>query len=168
MHPPLLVTLAMDAASFAHFNGLRQQHFPPARNHIPAHITLFHQLPATEEAAVRGALAVAAHHQKAFIMHSSGVWMLGFGVAYRVESAEARALRDNLARQFAAWLTPQDAQRTFTPHITVQNKTTAEAANQLHAELASQFMPTAITAVGLDLWRYLGGPWEHCARFDFG
>jgi hypothetical protein len=28
--------------------------------------------------------------------------------------------------------------------------------------------PAAVGAVGLGLWRYLGGPWEKVARYPFG
>lgn len=166
--PPLLVTLAMDDASFAHFNAERIRYFPPERNHIPAHITLFHKLPGEEEEAVRRILAVTAHHQRPFTMHTTGLWMIGFGVAYLIENADAQVLRAQLQQQFKPWLSPQDAKQGFRPHITVQNKTTATAAKALHAELSQVFLPRAVQAVGLDLWRYLGGPWEHRARFDFG
>lgn len=164
---PLLVTLAMDAASAEYFNAERQRYFPPARNHLAAHITLFHQLPAAEEAAVRRTLAEVAARTPAFCMHTSAVWLLGFGVAYLLESRHAQDVQASLKQAFAPWLTPQDANRAFKPHITVQNKVAAETAKTLHAALAARFTPRAVQAVGLDLWRYLGGPWEHRARFDF-
>lgn len=165
--PPLLVTLVMDAKSFEHFNALRQRHFPPERNHIPAHITLFHHLPGDEEAAIYEVLSQRAQARKRFEMRTTDLWMMGFGVAYRIESSDAQALRRELAATFAAWLTPQDAKPGFKPHITVQNKTSAEEAKTLHAQLAADFEPQEIMAVGMDLWRYLGGPWQHVKRFDF-
>lgn len=163
----MLVTLAMDDASFAHFNALRQAHFPPERNHIPAHITLLHHLPGEEEDSVRAALATHAAQQPAFTLRTSGVWMMGFGVAYLLESHEAQALQQALKHHFNAWLTPQDAKPHFKAHITVQNKTTALAAKALHADLLADFTPQPITAVGVDVWHYLGGPWQHRARFAF-
>lgn len=165
--PPLLVTLAMDADSFEHFNGLRQVHFPPERNHIPAHITLFHHLPGAEEATVVQVLARAAADTPRFLMETSGLWMMGFGVAYLLQSPQAVALHAQLQQQFAPWLTPQDARQGFKPHITVQNKASATAAKHLHAQLLESFAPQTIEAMGLDLWEYLGGPWKHRARFAF-
>ena len=43
--PPFVLTLEMDGESFARFNELRQAHYPPERNLVPAHVTLFHRLP---------------------------------------------------------------------------------------------------------------------------
>lgn len=165
--PPLLVTLAMDADSFEHFNGLRRAHFPPERNHIPAHITLFHHLPGAHEPSVRETLARTAEGQPRFPLHTESLWMMGFGVAYRLQSGSAQQLHAVLKQSFAPWLNPQDARPHFLPHITIQNKTTAAAAKTLHAALTASFVPQTITAVGLDLWQYLGGPWQHRARFAF-
>ena len=42
---PLVATLIMEPAAATYFNELRQLHFPPERNHLKAHLTLFHALP---------------------------------------------------------------------------------------------------------------------------
>src|SRR3546814_10376306 len=42
---PIIATATMGAADQRHFDALRAAHFPPERNHLAAHITLFHQLP---------------------------------------------------------------------------------------------------------------------------
>lgn len=156
----------MDDASFARFDALRRAHFPPARNFLSAHITLFHALPAAEQPAIEARLQVAAQRAP-FTMHTRQLWHLGQGVAYRLDSPDAVALHAELQRDWFAWLKPQDQQRGFRPHITVQNKTTAEASRALHAQLSANFTPEAVIATGLELWRYMGGPWEHVARFDF-
>jgi hypothetical protein len=49
---PLILTLKMDRESFSRFEGLRQAHFPPHRNFIPAHLTLFHHLPGDDPGAI--------------------------------------------------------------------------------------------------------------------
>ena len=49
--------------------------------------------------------------------------------------------------------------------MTVQNKVTPERARTLLAELAAGFAPYDVTATGLGLWRYLGGPWEPVERY---
>ena len=40
---PLVVTLEADARSQARFDAARERWFPPERNLVPAHVTLFHQ-----------------------------------------------------------------------------------------------------------------------------
>jgi len=164
---PLLVTLAMDDVSFARFDAERKRHFPPERNFLAAHITLFHALPAAEEPSIRELLAETAESYAPFTMNVSTLWNLGRGVAYRVESTDAVRLHGALQRTWFDWLNPQDRAHGFMPHITVQNKVTASEANALHAHLSSGFTPFTMTATGLELWRYLGGPWEHLARFAF-
>ena len=42
---PLILTLRFDGEAFARLDDLRRAHFPPERNQIPAHLTLFHALP---------------------------------------------------------------------------------------------------------------------------
>ncbi len=58
-HPPLIVTVALDEGAFAWFEDLRQTHFPPGRNQVPAHLTLFHALPGEQEAFIAEALKAA-------------------------------------------------------------------------------------------------------------
>jgi 2'-5' RNA ligase len=131
-----VVTLQLDPASFAAFDGLRGRHFPPERNFVPAHVTLFHQLPEGDEAAVAAALATAAAATIAFPLEFTGPRSLGRGVAFDVKSDALLRLRRRLADAFEPWLTPQDAQG-FRPHVTVQNKATAEAARELLAALTA-------------------------------
>ena len=42
---PLVLTAALDDETFDWLDGLRRRHFPPERNHLAAHLTLFHALP---------------------------------------------------------------------------------------------------------------------------
>ena len=159
-----ILTLRLDASSQAHFDTLRQHYFPPERNHIAAHLTLFHTLP--DSAEVDTVLADAAQQQAPFRMIVSGVRSLGKGVAYRIQSAELTALHARLQRAFESELSPQDRQR-FQPHIVVQNKVTPAAARALLAQLEATFASREIEAHGLDLWHYLGGPWQHASTFAF-
>lgn len=162
---PLILTLRLDAAASARFDALRAAHFPPERNHLAAHVTLFHALPGEHEEQVRADLAVAAS-RPSFPVRVSGVRSLGRGVAYDLHAPELAAVRDELARAWGPWLTPQDRQR-HRPHVTVQNKTSPEAARSLLAELSAGFVPYDVQAEGLALWRYLGGPWEPLAVVPF-
>lgn len=167
MQDILLVTLTMDDASFAHFDALRRQYFPPERNKIPAHITLFHALPGAERAAVTAQLQTIAQRQERFVMTTNGLMFLGFGTAYTLDAPQAIAIHSALQTQWHDWLKPQDRDRKLKPHITVQNKAAPESARQLHAELQRDFAPQHVTAAGFDLWRYLQGPWEHLQFIPF-
>lgn len=164
---PLILTLRMDEASFAHFDGLRRRHFPAARNLIPAHLTLFHQLPGEQGPAIAARLREVARTTPAFGLEVTGLRFLGRGVAYGLDSEPLAKLRAGLAETWSDWLAPQDRQG-FRPHITVQNKVPPEVAHALHAELASGFAPFTIRATGLLLWHYRGGPWEAAGTFPFG
>lgn len=154
---PLILTLKLDDATFARLDGLRRAHFPPAINHLRAHLTLFHHLPGDRLGEVVEALAVAARRPP-IPLAVTGLRSLGRGVAFELASPDLARLRAELAGRFREHLTPQDAQG-FRPHVTVQNKVTPDAARALKAELEAGFTPWASTGEGLLLHRYLGGPW---------
>ncbi len=163
---PLIVTLLLADEAQASFDRLRAQHFPAERNHLGAHVTLFHALPGEEHPAVDAAVARAAGRSP-FDVEVTGLQLLGRGVAYRLRSAELSALHAELAAEFDPWLTRQDRQR-LSPHVTVQNKVEPAVARQLRDRLAAGFAPHAVPARGLGVWRYLGGPWEPLAEHPFG
>jgi hypothetical protein len=165
---PLILTLALDAASQAWLETLRRAHFPPARNLVPAHVTLFHALPGAEIAAVTAALEAACATLPAAVPVRLGPpRFLGRGVALEVAAPAVAGLRAGLAARFAPWLTRQDAQG-WRPHATVQNKVAPEAARALHAALSAGLPPREATAEGLLLWHYRGGPWEAAGQVRFG
>ena len=163
---PLILTLRLDEALAARFERERRQYFAPKRNHIPAHLTLFHALPGNEEPGIIRHLRALAAETLPPPLRVSGFRFLGRGVAYEIESPQLLALRGDLARHWKPWLTPQDAQG-FRPHVTVQNKVEPEAARSLLQHLREGFEPVEGTGTGLLLWRYLGGPWELAAEFSF-
>lgn len=162
---PLLVTLDLDQGCQQHFEALRRRHFPPERNHLPAHVTLFHRLPAEAVEQVLADVADAAARPR-FPVAVTGVARLGTATAYLLAAPELTALRDRLAAGWTGWLTRQDS-RPYRPHVTVQNKVPEATAARLHADLERAFTPRACTAAGLLVWRYLGGPWEPVQRFAF-
>jgi 2'-5' RNA ligase len=166
--PPLIVTAVLAPDLQERFDRLRRAHFPVERNHLAAHVTLFHQLPGDEVDAVAADLAAAAA-RPAPVVEVVGVRFLGRGVAYDLRSPGLDAVRAELARRWADRLVPQDRGR-HRPHVTVQNKVAPAAARALHADLAAAFVPETSTVAALGLWRYLGGPWEpvSCHRFGGG
>ena len=163
---PLIVTALLDEVAQERFDRLRREHFPPERNHLRAHVTLFHALPGAHADAVAADLAAAAGRPP-FDVEVTGLRLLGRGVAYTLASPEAAELRGGLAAAWEPWLTPQDRQR-HAPHVTVQNKVDPSEARALHARLSAVFEPGRVPARGLGLWRYLGGPWEPVAEYPFG
>ena len=137
---------------------LRRAHFPPERNQVPAHLTLFHHLPPSLERELGQRLAAytATPAPRARI---SAVIDLGAGTAFRVESEELEDIRLDLAEAFRGLLTPQD-QAPWRPHITIQNKVEPREARQLQQRLRATFEPRPLAIKGLASWRYIGGPWE--------
>ena len=91
---------------------------------------------------------------------------LGLGVAYELSAGPVEELRSTLVAQWGDALTAQDRQ-SWRPHVTVQNKVAPDVARRLHAELSAQPLPVPATALGLALWRYVGGPWEHLHTHAF-
>ncbi|TGD94233.1 2'-5' RNA ligase family protein [Methylobacterium nonmethylotrophicum] len=164
---PLILTLELDEAAFAEFDGQRRRHFPERLNRIPAHVTLFHHLPGEEERGIAETLAAEVRTESVMPVAVTGLRFIGRGVAYALDSARLSALRGRLAAAFGPWLTPQDRQG-FRPHVTVQNKVAPEEARALHRDLEAAFVPREIRGTGLLIWRYLGGPWEARGRFPFG
>jgi 2'-5' RNA ligase superfamily len=166
MSAPLILTLGLDPAAFARLDAARRAHFPPARNLIPAHLTLFHALPGEQEPAIAAVLEAEAAAVPSIGLRVAGLRFLGRGVAYSVESAPLAALRARLAARFAPWLDAQDRQG-WRPHVTVQNKVAPEVARATLRALEAGFAPWAARSESLLLWRYLGGPWEAVGEFRF-
>lgn len=162
---PLIITLSLDEPAFAFFNALRQAHFPPHRNYLQAHLTLFHHLPAGEPSLIDTLRRTAAGHT-AFPLAVTGVAFTGNGVAYKVESGQLLQLHRSLQEAWSAWLTAQDRQR-LRPHVTVQNKVPPEQARALFEQLSEAFTPFTALATGLEVWVYRGGPWEAMATYPF-
>ncbi|GAA3887580.1 2'-5' RNA ligase family protein [Sphingomonas limnosediminicola] len=165
MAGPLIITAELAGEDQAWLDRLRQAHFPPERNHLAAHLTMFHALPPTAEAEVRSRLAqlASAAPPRASI---EGLMNLGGGVAYRISSQELDAVRRELAETFHGLLSAQDA-GGWRPHVTIQNKVTPKVARDLLDTLAADFRSRALRISGLGLHRYLGGPWEKLAIYKF-
>lgn len=154
---PLILTAVFDEPVQARLEALRRAHFPPERNMIPAHCTLFHALPGSEVAAIAARLSGAAPADDAAVIGPPR--FTGRGVALAVTAPGLAALRAALAREWQDWLSPQDRQG-WRPHVTVQNKVEPEVARALHARLLAEWAPVSARVAGLRLWWYRGGPWE--------
>ena len=165
-HAPLILTARMEPAAQERFTALRTTHFPPSRNYLSAHITLFHALPGDELETVQAILAQEAAEQAPLEARVEGIRFLGRGVAYALSCPSLQQSHARLAAAFSPWLSGQDRQG-FRPHITVQNKVETQTARALEAELRAAPLPPPFTIEGLELWRYRGGPWEAVSQFPF-
>ena len=161
----LIVTAELGAADLAWLDEQRRTYFPPDRNQLPAHLTMFHALPPSIEEEVRSQLkaVVNAGPPKAEI---DGLINLGGGVAYRVKADDLAQIRASIADHFHGSLTAQDS-ANWRAHVTIQNKVSAAGAKALFDRLDCDFEPRPLAIVGLALHRYLGGPWAPLGRWPF-
>ena len=163
---PLILSLELDEDTFRALDQLRKEHFPPERNFLSAHLTLFHKLPPEREGELRALLKSLAAETPPIEMRSTGYRFLGRGVALDFHAPGLAEVRARIAQAFAGNLSPQD-ERKLKPHVTVQNKVDPAQARALFDELQAAFSPRAATGAGLLLWRYRNGPWEFIERFPF-
>ncbi len=165
MTGPIIVTALFAPGDDGWIQQLRQQHYPAERNRVPAHLTLFRQLPPSvaPELSGRLAAATAAPPPRAEI---AGIIDLGQGTAFRVESDDLEVIRELIADGLHGLLTPQDM-APWRPHITIQNKVQPREARRLQQALKAEFEPRPLAIRALASWRYLGGPWEPIKTHPF-
>ena len=163
---PIIVSALLGPSDFAYLNGLRRTHFPPERNVIDAHLTLFHHLPPSIAGELKHRLAEETRGIPQPPAKLGGLISLGRGVAFRVDCPELEDIRERLADAFAGLLTPQD-QQSWRPHITIQNKVEPKEAKALLESLSEDFRPQPLEISGLASWYYRGGPWEALSTHKF-
>ncbi|MCA0902542.1 2'-5' RNA ligase family protein [Qipengyuania aquimaris] len=163
---PLILTAELPADLQGRFTDLRTEHFPPERNYLEAHVTLFHALPAQCEDEVRRYLARLVGETSPVEGRVEGLMSLGGGTAIKLVSPDMLELRDRIADHFHGMLTNQDQHRPRL-HVTIQNKVTSKEAKALQAQLEGVIQPRDFAFRGLALYAYRGGPWEFLRRFAF-
>ena len=163
---PLVLTAALPPAEQAWLDAWREEFFPPERNHLAAHLTLFHALPGVRREAIVAALTEIAARTPPPAAHADRLRFLGAGVAVGVHSPALVTLRAELATLWAGLLTRQDEQ-PLRPHVTVCNKVTPERARAVERELTTRFTPRTFALPGLMLFAYAGGPWIPLSAFPF-
>lgn len=166
--------------------ALRRSHFPRHLDRHPAHLTLFHALPASETAPITAALdELCAAAQGPVRLAAGGAFRMRRGVGINVAadgagnrgagqgkeggSQAARRLHGELQRRWWGFLSAQD-RRPWRPHWTVQNKAADEGAVDAAMEdVRVGFRGAEGLATGCALWRYeKGGGWAFERGFDFG
>ena len=162
---PIIVTALFGDGDNGWLQELRRAHYPAERNQVPAHLTLFRQLPPSVEAELDRRLAgyAAVAPPRASV---AGIIDLGGGTALRVDSEELDDIRYDLAEALRGLLTSQDS-APWQAHITIQNKVEARAARHLQASLRAGFQPRPLAIRGLASWRYRGGPWDKIKAYTF-
>ncbi|AMO71591.1 2'-5' RNA ligase family protein [Sphingorhabdus sp. M41] len=166
LNKPIIMTAEMGKADFAWADGLRRRHFPPERNLVRAHITLFHHLPPQALDEIRSAVISLTSSLPKPEARLSGLIHLGRGVAYQLHAPELLSLRMELADRFAGLLVAQD-QQTPRLHVTVQNKVIPGEAQRLLEELSDEFEPRPFAIHGIGLHYYLDGPWQDIGSWPF-
>ena len=161
---PLIVSAKIDDKAQQFFNAKREQHFPPERNYLDAHLTLFHKLPAEEIETIKSQLEQAATQTPIIQAKTTDIMFMGFGSAYIIEAPDLCEMRKKLAQKWQMWLTPQDKNR-FKPHVTFQNKVKANIAEELYKTEKEIFEPFNLGIIALSLWHYNNGPWQHIKNY---
>jgi 2'-5' RNA ligase len=160
-----ILTIQLPAATTDFFNQLRRQYYPAHANKVAAHISLFYRLPADEPRIGAALSAMEAHAP--FTLQVTGLQRYANGVAYTLSSAPLQVLHQSLQQEWMSLLKWRD-QQPLQPHITIMNQATAWKAQQLHEKLLAEFQPFEIRVRGLQLWRYLKGPWKLVETYSFG
>ena len=165
-HAPFIVTAELPGAVFAWANDLRRTHFPPERNNLAAHVTLFHALAPSLRAELPRELARLAGEYAQPEAEIDGLMDLGGGTALFIRSSGMQAIRGELAELFFTMLTAQDRGKKKL-HITVQNKVDRAAAKALQAQLEATTFARRFAFTGLGLHIYRDLYWETVGVWKF-
>lgn len=166
MTNPFILTAKLPPDIQGWANTLRREHFPPERNHLHAHVTLFHAFAPSLRDELKSFVPQIAREFAPPRADITGLMDLGKGTAIRLVSPELLALRAVIAEHFQGALTDQDLHEPR-PHITIQNKVSKNEARALQAALGPQIEHRDFTFPALELHLYQGGPWEFEKSFTF-
>lgn len=170
MAHPFILAAALPPDIQVWAEGLRRAHYPPTRNHLHAHVTMFHSFAPSLLEELKSFLPQLAAEFAPPSAQISGIMDLGTGTAIALASPDLLELRAMIAERFHGALSDQDLYEPR-PHITIQNKVTKREARalqgalKLEVEIKADGGPFAFPA--LELHRYLGGPWDLAKRTAF-
>jgi hypothetical protein len=163
---PFIVTGELPADMLAWADGLRRAHYPPERNKLAAHITLFHAFAPSLRDELIGVLGRYAAEFAPPRARIDGLMDLGGGTALRIHCPALLAVREGIAEHFHGALTAQD-QHTPRLHITIQNKVERPIARALQAALAETLEPRAFAFTELGLHIYRTSHWDSLGTWRF-
>jgi len=170
MANPFILTAVLPPDIQSWSEGLRRAHYPAHRNHLHAHVTMFHSFAPSLLDELKDFIPQITREFAAPPAQISGIMDLGTGTAIALASPDLLELRALIAEHFHGALTEQDLYEPR-PHITIQNKVTKREARALQAalglevELRADRGPFVLPALELHL--YMGGPWELLKRSAF-
>lgn len=138
---PLILTLTLDKASHAFLTNLRSKYFPPSRNFLSAHVTLFHAIPPHRVIELNrhlNEICASTNAWDVFIGEPKAMGKRGVMVNVRERPSgtvegihhELMARLKRGVKEDKDKLTDQDARPLGKPHVTVLNKATDE--EQVH------------------------------------
>lgn len=162
---PLLITAELPSEVLAWADALRREHYPPERNRLRAHVTLFHALPPSVEAELLQVLVDLARNP-APAARIAGLMKLDRGTALAVESPPMVELHGLIAERMHGLLTDQDT-RPLKLHVTIQNKVDSAAAKALQASLAPRLRPVGFHFHGFGLYAWEDGLWRPIRTIAF-
>ena len=162
---PLLITAELPGGVLEWADALRRAHYPPDRNRLRAHVTLFHGLPPSAEDEIRRVLAdlAKAPPPQARI---TGLMKLDGGTALAVESPETVTLHGEIAARLHGLVPLHDAQ-ALRLHITIQNKVPLQDARALQAQLGPTIAARSFRFKAFGLYGWDEGLWNPLREFPF-
>jgi hypothetical protein len=163
--PHLVLAIWPDAVQ-TRLDTLRRTHYPPSRNHHPAHCTLFHAVPGMVAAELLDHIARLTAQTRPPIARIDRVLDLDSGTAMGVLSTDLVAVRETLADHFHGLLTGGDAMPARL-HVTIQNKVDRPAARSLQRELGATWQPLDTTIPALAVHRVVDGMWHAVGIWRF-
>lgn len=163
---PFIVTAELPPDVLAWADALRRQHFPPERNKLAAHVTLFHSFAPSLRDELRGVLGRLAALHAPPEARCEGLMNLGKGTALAIHSPGMLEVRAAIAEHFHGALTAQDRHEPRL-HITVQNKVTPSEARALQRGLSASLQPRRFRFPALGLHLYRDTHWERLGTWPF-
>jgi hypothetical protein len=166
MPAPFIVTAELPGDLFAWADGLRRAHYPPERNRLAAHVTLFHAFAPSLREELGRVLGQFAGEYARPSARIDGLMNLGKGTALAIHSPQMLAIREHIAEHFHGALTAQDS-HTPRLHITIQNKVTSQEAKALQRSLAATLTPRDFLFPALGLHLYCETHWDSQGLWPF-
>ncbi len=163
---PLVLTFSMEEVSFDRLDTWRSKYFPKERNHLKAHLTIYHQLPGQRIHELRELLSAVSQLQTAIPVKFSSLLLRQGFLGVRVESEKLNETKLNLDKILDSYLRVQD-RKEYKPHVTLSNFGSPKEALRSFAELEKIFVPWDGYLTGMALFHYRGGPWEHDSSYFF-
>ena len=166
MGKPFILTAKLPDDVHSWADDLRRAYFPPERNHLHAHVTMFHSFAPSLLEELKEFLPRISAEFAPPQADISGLLDLGKGTAISLQSPGLLELRALISEHFHGCLTDQDL-HTPRLHITIQNKVSKDEARTLQSKLAAEIELRRFAFPALELHQYLGGPWELVKTFTF-